>query len=212
MHSDVLDLPDNEIACAAVDLVRHNESAPIANHSIRSYLFARLVAAHRGLRAGRDFTADLLFFACVLHDIGLSELGDRAERFEVAGADIAAEFLTGRGLDADSIDVVWQAIALHTSPGIAERRGPVCALTRDGIGLDFGRGAGIVDVADAARIHDAYPRLAMARSLIDVVVAQAGHGPDKAPRYTFPGELLRERTETGTTALEAQAAASRWGS
>ncbi len=211
MQFDVLSLPDDGNARAALDLVRRHESEPIANHSIRTYLFARLVAERRELHAGRDFAADLLFYACVLHDIGLSEFGDRPDRFEVAGADIAAEFLSGRGLDAGSIDLVWQAIALHTSPGIAERRGQVCALTRAGIALDFGTEADIVTDADAARIHRTYPRLAMARSLTDIIVQQAQRRPGKAPRYSMPGELRRERTESGITGLETQAASSRWG-
>ena len=36
---------------------------------------------------------------------------------------MAAAFLTDNGTDASRVDLVGEAIALHTSPGIAERRG-----------------------------------------------------------------------------------------
>ncbi len=201
-------LPDSPAALAALDLVRANENAAIANHSVRAFLFATLVAEHRGVS---DFDPSLLFFSCVLHDIGLSAVGNRTQRFEVDGADVAAEFLAGHGFSGADRDTVWEAIALHTSGGIAERRGPVTDLTRRGVGLDFGRDADCVSDDQAAAIHAAYPRLDMARSLVDVIVEQGRARPQKAPRYTFAGELLRERDTAGTTALEQGAALSRWG-
>jgi HD domain len=201
-------LPSSPAADAALDLVRANESAAIANHSIRAFLFAALVAEHRGVT---DFDPSLLFFSCVLHDIGLSEVGNGTQRFEVDGADVAVEFLAEQGFSAVDRDTVWEAIALHTSSGIAERRGPVTELTRCGIGADFGRGTDFVSDEQAALIHAAYPRLAMERSLVDEIVAQAQGRPEKAVRYTFPGELVRERKAAGTTGLEQGVALSRWG-
>jgi len=88
-------LPDSPVARHAVEYVRSCESEPIANHSIRSYLFAALIADHEGLTAGTDFDTDLLFCACVLHDLGTSPSAPGKQRFEVEGADITAEFLTG---------------------------------------------------------------------------------------------------------------------
>ncbi len=205
-------LPDTALAHATLALVTSAESPSIANHSVRSYLFAAILARHRGIEEGRDFDPQLLFAACVLHDIGLSELGNRTQRFEVDGADVAAEFLTQQGLSAPEVDSVWEAIALHTSAGIAERRGPVTDLTRRGVGLDFGRDADAVTEEQARQIHDAWPRLAMATSLADAIVQQAQDRPEKAPRYSIAADLVRERAARGTTGLEEGAAGSRWGS
>ncbi|HEY0869317.1 MAG TPA: HD domain-containing protein [Acidothermaceae bacterium] len=201
-------LPDSPAAHAALDLIRANESTAIADHSVRSFLFAVLLAEHRDVT---DFDPSLLFFSCVLHDIGLSELGNRTQRFEVDGADVAADFLAEQGLSADDRSTVWEAIALHTSAGIAERRGPVTELTRRGVGLDFGRDNECVSDQQAAAIHAAYPRLGMERSLVDEIVAQAEERPQKAPRYSIAAELLRERSTVGTTVLEQGATLSRWG-
>jgi hypothetical protein len=209
---DVLSLPTAPWAAPLLAMVTSSESPSVANHSIRSYLFARLLADHRGVAAGRDFDPLLLFAACLLHDIGLSERGNGDQRFEVDGADVAAKFLTEHGLPAGNVDAVWLAIALHTSPGIAERRGPLCELTRAGITMDFGLHPDAVTDAQAAAIHEAYPRLAMVRSLVDAIVEQARTRPDKAPRYSLPGELLRERsTPPHVTTIERVAATSRWG-
>ncbi|WP_245645264.1 HD domain-containing protein [Pseudonocardia acaciae] len=207
----VIALPTDELSTATVEWIRGIESTPVANHSIRGYLFARLLAEHEGMRDGEDYDARLTFLASLLHDVGLSERGNGTQRFEVDGADLAAEFLTERGLTAAEVDTVWEAIALHTSPGIAERRGPVAALTYTGIRMDFGWRVEIVTDEVAAAIHAAYPRLAMARTLADEIVAQVRARPEKAERYTLPGELARERAEGGVSLIEAGTAASRWG-
>ncbi|MCB5911915.1 HD domain-containing protein [Streptomyces pinistramenti] len=205
-------LPEGPLARRALHLVIREESAAIAHHSIRSALFARLLADHRGAEPGRDYDPELLFLACVLHDIGLTERGNGRQRFEVDGADAAAAFLAEQNLPAGQVDAVWEAIALHTSPGIAERRGTLCALVRAGVGMDFGRAADFVSDATGAAIHAAYPRLSMTTSLVDEIVAQAAARPEKAPRYSLAGELLRERTTPPyRAALEERTAAARWG-
>lgn len=207
----VLALPESPLAAEAIELVYAHESAPVANHSIRSYLFARLAAAHRGATAGVDYDDQLLLLACVLHDMGLTERGNRDQRFEVDGADTAAEFLTEHGMPAAEVDVVWEAIALHTSFGIVERRGVICQLTNAGIGMDFGLGAEIVSAEDAEAIHATHPRLSMASSLADAITAQAHARPEKAPLYSLTANLLRERGEGVPTLMEQAAGGSRWG-
>jgi hypothetical protein len=201
-------LPPSAPASAALELIRAHESPAIANHSIRCFLFGMLLAEERGVT---DFDPDLLFFSCVLHDMGLSGLGNGTQRFEVDGADVAVEFLQQQGFPAAERRIVWEAIALHTSAGIAERLGQVTELTRRGVGVDFGRDAECVSDEQAAAIHAAYPRLGMEHALADAIVGQAQLRPEKAPRYSIAAELLRERTSVGTTQLEQGAALSRWG-
>ncbi|ARF80923.1 HD domain-containing protein [Kitasatospora aureofaciens] len=215
--ADLITLPGTPLADAVVNLIRPVETPSVFNHSIRSYLFARLVAGRLGLAAGHDYQDDLLFAACAMHDLGLASDGPHSQRFEVEGADRAASFLTDRGVSAADADQVWQAIALHTSSGIAERRGTLCVLVREGVTLDFGGrvGANHVDAVtdeQADAVHAAYPRLDMIRSLTDAIVAQAAKEPKNAPRYTTPGELLRERETFGRTRLEHFYRSSRWGS
>jgi hypothetical protein len=205
-------LPGTPLAVRAVEYVRACETEPVANHSLRSYLFAVLLAEHEQLRPAADFDPDLLFFACVLHDLGTSPAAGGSQRFEVDGADLAAKFLTDHAVDARGVDLVWEAIALHSSPGIAERRGTLAYLTRRGVGIDFGPGSEFVTDAQGQAIHSRYPRLQMVTSLIGEIVRHAGRSPQNAPRYSIAGELVRERGQQGRpTAIERAALTSRWG-
>jgi hypothetical protein len=43
-----LDFPAGPMAEAALSVVRTSESPSIANHSVRSFFFAQLLAAHEG--------------------------------------------------------------------------------------------------------------------------------------------------------------------
>ncbi|MFG1790993.1 HD domain-containing protein [Nocardia sp. NPDC049149] len=186
-------LPDTRVANQCLALAVLEESRAIANHSIRSYLFARLFADHIQAKPGDDYDQELLFIACVLHDIGLGRSASTQVRFEVESAEMAALFLTERAVPAADVDAVWQAIALHTSPHIAEHRNTLCYLTRSGINLDFGPPSEFISDAQGAAIHEAYPRHSMVTSLVNAVVGQADAYPDKAPPFSAAAVLLNER-------------------
>ncbi|GAA2663581.1 HD domain-containing protein [Streptomyces lunalinharesii] len=205
-----LDLPTGPLAEAILATVRTSENPSVANHSLRSFFFAQLLAAHEGCLDDAAYDRDLLFAATVLHDLGTGDLATGKARFEVEGADLAASLLRQHQVPEADVDRVWEAIALHTSPGIAERRGLLSYLTREGVGIDFGRHAQIVSRWEQ-QIHAAYPRLAMVRSLVDAIVERAARSDAAAPRYALGGELLRERRADGVTSLERTAAACPWG-
>jgi hypothetical protein len=198
------------LAEAALSAARDYERPAIFNHSVRTFFFAQLLAAREGCLADTGYDRDLLFAATVMHDLGAGGLAPGKARFEVEGADLAARVLREHGVAESDVDRVWEAIALHTSPGIAERRGLLCYLTREGVGVDFGRDAQVAG-AWAGQIHAAYPRLGMARALADAIVAHAARSAAAAPPYTLAGELARERREDGVTRLELAAETSRWG-
>jgi hypothetical protein len=207
---DLLALPRSRASERAIGFAREHLHAELFNHSVRTFVFSRVVAAHRGLEPGSDFDEELVYLGCLLHDIGLTERGDGEQRFEVDGADVAAELLAAEGLEPDRVEVVWQAIALHTSFGINNRMRPEIALTAGGIGMDFGRDAEIVGDELAEAVHRAYPRQELARVLVDEIVAQGRGRPQKAAPYTYAGELVRERCAGELTRMEQRAHASRW--
>jgi HD domain len=189
-----LSLPDSPLCAAAADLARRHEHPAIADHSVRTFLHAELAAEPLGLRAGADYDVEELFVACVLHDIGTADPYNGRQRFEVDGADGAAGFLESWGAPAAARRRVWEAIALHTSPGIAERLGPLTRLTRAGVVSDFATTAAApsgVSTAKRREIESRYPRDDIERHLADAVIAQAVADPAKAPRSSWPGGLLR---------------------
>ena len=183
-------LPTSALARGALELAEESEKPAIVNHSIRTFLYATLAAGPNILDTPDN---DLLFVAGVLHDVGTADRFNGAQRFEVEGADAAAAYLDARGLDRRDIDLVWEAIALHTSPGIAERRGPLARLIRLGVRTDFGHPW--IDPELRRAVESEYPRLGIEKVLAEAVVAQALHRPEaerseKAPPSSWPGGLF----------------------
>ncbi|MET0791324.1 MAG: HD domain-containing protein [Polyangiaceae bacterium] len=209
---ELLAFPHTLLAREVIELLTEHANVAISNHSIRSYLFARLAAQVRGLEAVSDYDPELLFCACVLHDIGLTDAASGSQRFEVDGADVAAQFLTRRGVPAAQVDLVWQAIAMNTSPGIAERRSVVGALTMAGVAMDFGADTAFVSDVQAARIHEAYPRLSIGKALSEAIATQASSKPQNAPLFSASAQLLRERSvPPHVSEIERIAREGRWG-
>ncbi len=157
----------------------------IFNHSVRTYLHASAEAVPLELRAGQDFSDELLLCACLLHDLGTSPEFDGPQRFEVEGADGAVTLLRALGFGKADTDHVWEAISLHTSPGIADRMDPLTRLVRRGVVVDFSQ------PPDATELHERFPRSQIELVLADAVVAQALANPAKAPASSWPGGLLR---------------------
>jgi ketosteroid isomerase-like protein len=193
-----LSLPDTDIARKAYAFAKRATPEFVLNHSIRSYVFARAHAARRGLRPGTDYDDELLFVSCILHDIGLSEQANGGQRFEVDGADTAAAFLRAHGVEQRRVAIAWDAIALHTSPGIANRKAAEVALTRAGFLIDvLGAGREQLPAGLAEELHAVLPRADLVYALSDAVRVQAMAKPQKANPLTFAGVLMRHHLPHG---------------
>lgn len=174
-----------------MSIVRDTVSTPIVEHSLRSFYFARLIAEHEGSLADAAYDEGLLFAAAIMHDLGLGTLGEGKARFEVEGADLAAALLTEHGVPADDVGKVWEAIALHSSVGLADRMGLLTYLTHKGVFTDGGR---LTELPAQAQepVRVAYPRSPDDRSLADAIVKHARRSPAAAPRFSISAELLRQ--------------------
>jgi hypothetical protein len=193
-----LSLPDTDIARKAFAFAKRATPEFVLNHGVRSYVFARAHAAGRGLRPGTDYDDELLFVSCILHNIGLSEQGNGQQRFEVDGADTAAAFLRAHGVEERRVEIAWDAIALHTSPGIANRKAAEVALTRAGFLIDIlGADREKLPVGLAEQLHAVLPRADLAYAFSDAVRVQAMAKPQKANPLTFAGVLLRHHLPHG---------------
>ena len=95
------------------------------------------LGALTGRRRSLRFERELLYAGAMFHDMGLiRQHSSRTERFEVDGANAARDFLKANGIAQNDIDVVWTAIALHTTPGIPVHMHPVVALVTAGVEMD----------------------------------------------------------------------------
>src|ERR1700742_2727549 len=112
-----ISIPDSKIAREAAELVRQHETEMLFNHSVRVYVFGAI----KGIRDKLKFDSELLYVAALFHDLGLADAyHTETKRFEVDGADAAHTFLRRYGIPEPKADLVWEAIALHSTPGIAE--------------------------------------------------------------------------------------------
>lgn len=149
-------LPDSQMAREATQLVRDTESDLLYHHSRRVFLFGALAGNRQGLK----YDPELLYIGAMFHDMGLqAPYSTTTARFEVDGANAARSFLHGYGVAESDIEQVWDAIALHTTPGIPQFKKTVVALVTAGVemdvlGLDYHAFSG----ADRLAVVRAHPR------------------------------------------------------
>jgi hypothetical protein len=183
---------DDPVGRKALDILRPQLLAPILGHSLRTYHLASAESATNGW----DVDPVDLLIACLFHDSGT--IPDHSpERFEVVGADRATEFAREVGRDSASRRAIWDAIALHTSPGIAERHEPLTQAVRSGVLTDFGspthtdRHRALI-----GELEQRYPRDGVERVLARAVVDAARTRPAKAPPSSWPADLVRGAATT----------------
>lgn len=195
--------PDTEVSTAALRLLYEVSPQFVANHTVRSYVFGRELAAAKGLRSGTDYDDETVFLSSVLHDLGLTEYGGGDQRFEVDGADAAARFLREHGVAEGKVTTIWQAIAVHTSLGLAHRFGPDHSVTHFGISLDIdGNEKGLLPPGFADRVHEAWPRHNLDYAIADLIAHGIHVNPRKGPPFTFPAHVYHLRGGTQLTFLD----------
>ena len=148
---------DTALVRDATELSRSLLEPYLFNHVMRSWLFAILLS--EGAKIAPD--PELLAVSAVLHDLGLTERYTAENRFEVDGANAARAFLKDRGISTQQTQVVWDAIALHTTPTIAPHKEPEVAMTHLGISVDvIGFGFDRIPTDKQRAILTEFPRLA----------------------------------------------------
>jgi hypothetical protein len=149
-------IPDSTLAAQATELLLEHGTEFIYNHSLRVFVFASL----NGRRNTLDYDPELLYISAIFHDLGLTKhYSSPDKRFEVDGANAARDFLQAHGLPQTSLQLVWDAIALHTTIGVAEYKETEVALLYSGVGLDV-MGDGYQNLSEEQRqeIVGAFPR------------------------------------------------------
>jgi hypothetical protein len=179
--------PDSKLAREATDLVREHGTPLLLAHSLRVYLFGAIQGRSRGWTIDHE----LFYVGAMFHDLGLTaRYRSRDHRFEVDGANAARDFLRANGIDEGSAGVVWDAIALHTTPEIPWHKRPEIALLHSGTVVDvLGRGLDEIPVGDREAILAAYPRVDFACGIVRAFVDGLADRPATA-FGTFNADLL----------------------
>jgi hypothetical protein len=150
-------VPDTRLTREATGLLQEFSTPLLFNHSHRVFFWANEL----GRRAGDTFDAELLFVCAAFHDLGLLEKFSSADdRFEVDSANAVRQFLERHDVPEARIQVAWDAISLHTTPGIAAYKPIEVELLYDGVGLDV-LGIGYERFPEDLRkkVVDQYPRV-----------------------------------------------------
>ena len=168
-------IPDSVLANEATDILREHSTDLLFNHSIRVYLFAVQQGRHQQLR----FDHELLYVAAAFHDLGLiKQFSSQNERFEIDSANAARQFLNTHNIAEDQVQAVWEAIALHTTPGIPKYMRPEVALLNSGVLLDvLGVGFDQFPAELREEIVSRYPRKNFRRDFINEYYAGFAHKP-----------------------------------
>lgn len=170
-------IPDSKMAKDLTELIRDKEPDLLYHHSRRVYLFGALT----GQRKGLPYDPELLYVGAMFHDIGLTEqYRDSMLRFEVDGANAARDFLRKYGVPESSVEMVWDAIALHTTPGIPEHKKAVVALVTAGVEMDvLGFAYKEFDEQQRLGVVAAHPRgNQFKQDIIDAFYHGMAHRPD----------------------------------
>jgi HD domain-containing protein len=158
----VLDTP---LIARAMDYARTHSEPFLFNHAVRSWLFA----VRLGQLQGVPHDPEVVAVGTLLHDLGLTNSCTGPKRFEIEGADAARAFAREQGLDDHRVQLIWDSVALNSTPSIGLYKEAEVTLCTAGIGVEFGFQYDRIAPKEMESILAAFPRLGMKRGFTDSV-------------------------------------------
>ncbi|MDX8454901.1 hypothetical protein RFM98_19220 [Mesorhizobium sp. VK9D] len=155
-------VPDTPLVQQALDHTSQESEPYLFNHVVRSWLFAERIGQLRNI----DHDAEVVAVGVLLHDLTLNQRFNGPRRFEVEGADLARAFARQAGVDEHRAQLIWDSVALNSTPSIGLYKEAEVALCTAGICLDVvGLQYEIIPAMEIARIVTEFPRLDMKRRM-----------------------------------------------
>ena len=149
----------------AMDYVLVHSDPYLFNHAVRSWLFAARLAQLQDV----SHDAEVVALGALLHDIGLTSSHQGPKRFEIEGADAARAFAREFGVEDRRAQLIWDSVALNSTPSIGLHKEAEVALCTAGIGVEFGFQYDRIAPSEMESILAAFPRLEMKRRFADDV-------------------------------------------
>ncbi len=156
---------DTPLVRRAIEYARSHSEPFLFNHAVRSWLFA--VRLGQLQRVPHD--AEVVAVGTLLHDLGLTDGFTGPRRFEIEGADAARAFAREQGLDDRRVQLIWDSVALNSTPSIGLNKEHEVALCTAGIGVEFGFQYDRISLKEMQSIIAAFPRLEMKRRFTESV-------------------------------------------
>ncbi|KAL4797756.1 hypothetical protein BDV19DRAFT_386793 [Aspergillus venezuelensis] len=177
-------VPDTALITAAISYAKEQNDEMSFNHVYRSWLFGCLIAPK--LPAFKEVNLEVHAVAAILHDLAWdyrSPLASKDKRFEVDSANAARDFLKSKGPDFDErqTQVVWDSIALHSTPSIAQHKEAEVALCSLGITGDLlgpGLPGGLITKEEYNAVIGEVPMLNMKEGIKNLLCGLCVHKPE----------------------------------
>src|SRR5262249_8095561 len=151
-------VPATPIVERAMEYAREKCEPYLFNHVVRSWLFAARIGQLQSI----EHDAEVVALGTLLHDITLNDRFAGPRRFEVEGADLARAFATDVGFDKRRAQLIWDSVALNSTPSIVLYKEAEVALCTTGICLDvIGLQHGAIPSEEMKKIVGEFPRLGM---------------------------------------------------
>jgi hypothetical protein len=157
---------DTPLVRASIQYARENGDDNVYRHVMRCWLFGTLILQHNNtLQVTVD--AEVHAVALILHDLGFDQSPNSTivtpdHRFEVDGAIAARKFIRahphGRHWEERRVQLVWDAIALHTEPKFAFFKESEVEVVSKSVNLDFSGPALGVSEDEYAAVLEEFPR------------------------------------------------------
>ena len=175
---DSIQMPDSQLAKTAETACADLNSEALRNHSHRCFFFGSALGAAEGV----EHDPELLFVACMLHDLGLDPPARPTDGscFTLVGAERALELRARRAAEA---------IAVHMNMRVTLDDGAEGYLLTAGAQCDvIGRRHREVAPATVAAVLARHPRAGMKREFADLTEAHGRSAPGtRAALYTKLG-------------------------
>jgi hypothetical protein len=153
-----IQVPATAIVDRAMEYARQTCEPYLFNHVVRSWLFAVRIAELQGI----EHDAEVVAVGTLLHDITLNDRFAGPRRFEVEAADLARTFATDTGFDKRRAQLIWDSVALNSTPSIGLYKEAEVALCTAGVCLDvIGLQHQLIPPDEMKRIVEEFPRLSM---------------------------------------------------
>ncbi|MBP1843442.1 hypothetical protein J2046_001696 [Rhizobium petrolearium] len=157
-----ISVPKTPLVDLAIDYARERYETYLFNHVLRSWLFAVRIAELQDITHDGEVVA----LGVLLHDITLNEGFAGPRRFEVEAADLARDFATKAGLNQRRAQLIWDSVALNSTPSIGLYKEAEVMLCTTGICFDVvGLKYNLIPSSEVRAIVAEFPRLGMKQKM-----------------------------------------------
>jgi hypothetical protein len=210
---------DTPLVRAAEAFALEHSSWPVYKHIMRSWLYGVLLI-NLDEELSRSIDLEVHALAAILHDLGWDQTPNSTfispdRRFEVDGAIAARDFISshedGSDWEKTRVQLVWDSIALHAVPSIADYKELDVQVVSKGIRMDFTGPSFGVSEEDYALIGRQYPKDDLISAANQTLIWLCQSKPASTYGKAIPVVVLRSGVNLLLTSQSSDTWQQPWG-